>query len=304
MFLRQSTDTRSFSWLQFLIKLVSGIGEPAIQAVLLQKANGDTASGFVLAAMELLQPTAAPLLAAVSGWWFSKGHGFQVLATDALTTLLGLVMITAFTSLQIAFSMVHVGQGMSLLVLIGLICAVGPWMLTYLLIGCVTLPMQLGLIFGMFEMWISDGESNWGFTVFFMGLGVLLVVVGFVAATPLFAIWEAIWVAIQKKRKWKGQTEKSETGEKPLFPLARWFHRKFHNTSRWKRGLVKFVFWLFILMSFASFVGKWMFMVNLLTFAGDAYCPSGYKDATFAGLGFKAGILSFSIVLQFFGLTA
>lgn len=304
MFLRQSNnDGQSFSWLQFLIKLVSGLGEPAIQVLLLQKANGDISSGFVLAAMEFLQPTAAPLLAAVAGWWFSKGHGFQVLATDAFTTLFGLVMISGFTSMQIAYSVTRVGQEKSLLVLIGLICAVGPWVLTYLLIGCVTLPMQLGVILGMIEMCVGS-ETSYGFGVFFMGLGVLVVVVGFVAATPLFAIWEAIWVAVQKKRKWKGQMEKSETGEKPLFPLARWFRRRFQNTSTFKRGLIKFVFWLFIFMSFASFVGKWMFMVNILTFAGDAYCPSGYKDATFAGLGFKAGILSFSIMLQFFGLTA
>jgi len=309
----------SFSWLQFLIRLASGVGEPAIQAVLLQKANShgpDTSTGFVLAAMEFLQPTAAPLLAAAAGWLFSKGHGFQVLATDAITTLLGCAMVLGFTSMRIitvgmAIVQGEGGQGAlggSFLVPIGMLCAVGPWVLTYLLFGMVSLPMQLGLFLGMFEL-LAGGKTAYGFGIFFFCLWVLVVVLGFVAATPLFAIWEAVWIAVQKKREWRAarenkEYERTEDEEKAMFPLARWFRRKFQNTSRFKRGLVKFVFWLFILMSLASFVGKWMFMVNVLAFAGNAYCPNGYKEATFGGLGFKAAVLSISVVLQFFGLTA
>jgi hypothetical protein len=45
-------------------------------------------------------------------------------------------------------------------------------------------------------------------------------------------------------------------------------------------------------------------MVSVLKLAGDAYCPSGYKEATFAGLGPKATVLSVGVLLQFFGLTA
>jgi len=269
--------------------------------------------GFVVAAMEFLQPTAAPLLAAAAGWLFSKGHGFQVLATDAITTLLGCVMVLGFTSMRIltvGLSMIEggeVGAG-SFLVPIGMLCAVGPWVLTYLLFGVVGLPMQLGFFLGMIELLLGL-ETFYGFGIFFFCLGVLVVVLGFLAATPLFAIWEAVWVAVQRWREWKAAQDHREYDrvmdeEKALFPLARWFRRKFQNTSRFKRGLVKFLFWLFIVMSLVSFVGKWMFMVSVLGSAGDAYCPSGYKEATWGGLGFKAAVLSFGVVLQFFGLTA
>ncbi|KAK1830934.1 hypothetical protein QBC39DRAFT_353001 [Podospora conica] len=292
----------SFSWLQFLVKLAAGIGEPAIQAVLLQRANGETASGFVIAAMEFLQPSAAPIVAFVAGWWFSKGHAFQTLATDAVTTMAGVAMVLGFTTMRIAGMAFTASDEMSMLVPVGLLCAVGPWVVVYLLFGLVGLPMQLCFIFGMIEMWLCKSAHLIGYAMFF--LGILVVALTFVAFTPIWALWELGWAARQKMRKYKGLLVKDEKGEQPLFPLARYFRDRFQNTSRFKRGCVKLVFWLFILMSMTSFVGKWMFMVNVLNFAGDAYCPSGYKEATFAGLAFKAVVLGAGVGLQFFGLTA
>lgn len=292
----------SFSWLQFLVKLAAGLGEPAIQAVLLQRANGDTASGFVIAAMEFLQPSAAPIVAFVAGWWFSKGHGFQTLATDAVTTIIGVLMVLGFTTMRILAIAFTTSGEMSMLVPVGLLCAVGPWVVVYLLFGLVGLPMQLCFILGMIEMWLCKSGHLFGYAMFF--LGILVIALTFVAFTPIWALWELGWATRQKIRMYKGVLVKDEKGEEPLFPLARYFRTRFQNTSRFKRGCVKVVFWVFILMSMTSFVGKWMFMVNVLNFAGDAYCPSGYKEATFVGLAFKAVILGAGVGLQFFGLTA
>ncbi|KAK3939302.1 hypothetical protein QBC46DRAFT_342632 [Diplogelasinospora grovesii] len=307
MYLR---GTKSFSWLQFLLKLAAGLGEPAIQAVLLMRRssgeNSASSAGFVIAAMEFLQPTAAPLLAGLAGWHFSKGHGFQVLATDAVTTLAGVLMILGFTTMQVLSVLIPSASGGSMLVPIGLLCAVGPWLLMYLLFGFIAIPLQLGFMLGFVEAWLF--ETHYMFGVAFLALGILIVVVGFVAFTPIWALWELGWVLWQKKKNKKNKNKSAKveekTGEKPIFPLARYFRERFQNTSRFKRGLVKFVFWLFILMSFASVVGKWMFMVNILSLAGDAYCPSGYKEATFAGLGFKAVMLGAGVAAQFFSLTA
>ncbi|KAM7212444.1 hypothetical protein V8F06_012170, partial [Rhypophila decipiens] len=307
----------SFSWLQFLVKLASGLGEPAVQSLLLQKANSlvrnntsPTSGGgsvpFVLAAMEFLQPTAAPLVAAISGWYFSKGFGFQVFATEAITTLLGFVMILGFTSFQLLLILAALGMGVAgsigiapFLVPIGLLCAVGPWALVYLSFGLMGLPMQIGLMFGLIEMCLGS-ETGYGFGLFFICLLILIMVLGFVGLTPIFAIWEAIWplMVVGTKEVMAVKTEED------LFPLARWFRRRFQNTSRLKRGFVKCVFWTFIALSLVSFVGKWMFMVNILNLAGDVYCPNGYKEATWGGLGFKAAVLLVGVLLQFFGLTA
>ncbi|KAM7184924.1 hypothetical protein V8F20_012016 [Naviculisporaceae sp. PSN 640] len=355
----------SFSWLQFLIKLASGMGEPAVQAVLLQKANslgtnndngGITGGsiGFVLAAMEFLQPTAAPLVAGISGWWFSKGFGFQVLATEAVTTLFGLIMLTAFSSLQM-FAWLAAPAGAEgaggtsvFLAAVGLVCAVAPWAMTYVIYGLFAIPFAVGIVLGTVES-ILQTDTSYGWTLAFTSWWMLIILIGFVALTPVFAIWEGIWVGWRKNRKWreKRREKKMEKSgvvlmeppaqqglyppyqhelhakdskeplmeartkevlvprtEEDLFPLARWFRRRFRNTKRWKRGIVKLGFWIFFVLSLISFVGKWMFMVNILTFAGDVYCPSGYKEATFGGLGFKAGVLLIGVGLQFFGLTA
>ncbi|KAK4209810.1 hypothetical protein QBC37DRAFT_377674 [Rhypophila decipiens] len=324
----------SFSWLQFLVKLASGLGEPAVQALLLQKANSlvrntsPTSGGgsvpFVLAAMEFLQPTAAPLVAAISGWYFSRGFGFQVFATEAITTLLGFVMILGFTSFQPLLILAALGMGVAgsigiapFLVPIGLLCAVGPWVLVYLSFGLMGLPMQTGLMFGVIEMCIGS-ETGYGFGLFFICLLILIMVLGFIGLTPIFAIWEAIWVGLKKYKDWseKRRRRKEEAmlmmggsqlqapvyqqhelhaqGSKEplmvvgtkevmgpektenLFPLARWFRRRFQNTSRLKRGFVKC----------------------------EVYCPNGYKEATWGGLGFKPAVLLIGVLLQFFGLTA
>ncbi|KAK0715327.1 hypothetical protein B0H67DRAFT_683589 [Lasiosphaeris hirsuta] len=299
-------DAGSFSWLQFLIKLASGLGEPAIQASILTRLNGEESSGWVMAAMEFLQPTAAPLMAFVAGWWVSKGLGFQVLATDAMTTLVGVVMILGFTAFQVAmmavayFGLVDGGWRLA----VGLLLAVGPWVLVYLLLGVIAISMELGFLFGLLEIYTV--RTGYGFAVGFACLGILAAVLVFVVLTPVWAIWELGWKAREVRREGRAKllVEKTEDGEKPLFPLARFFRQRLQNTSRLKRGLIKFVFWLFVFLSFASFVGKWMFMVGILSFAGDAYCPSGYKESTFAGLGFKTVILSTSVALQYLGVTA
>ena len=54
-------------------------------------------------------------------WWFSKGHGFQALATDAVTTLLGVAMVLGFTTFRILMMIVSGSGEITALVPIGLL---------------------------------------------------------------------------------------------------------------------------------------------------------------------------------------
>jgi hypothetical protein len=254
--------TGSFSWLHLFLQLGAGIGEPSLQAFMLNRANGNNNSGFIIAAMEFLQPTAAPLLAALSGWYFSKGHGFRVLAADAIVSLLGVTVMMVFTTGQILMMVNTATPGGSLgpgdfLVAIGLVCAVGPWLLTYLLFGVIAIPMQVGFFLGIIEAWLF--KTGYMFGMGFIALGAFIIVFGFLGLTPIWALWKLGWAARQKWRnptRFKGQQDKADSqekiGDKNLFPLARFFRDKFLTTKRWKRGLVKFVFWLFIITSFCQ----------------------------------------------------
>lgn len=190
--------------------------------------------------MEFLQPSTAPIVAFVAGWWYSKGHGFQTLATDAVTTMIGVLMVLGFTTMRILAVAFMTSGEMSTLVPVGLLCAVGPWVVVYLLFGLIVLPMQLCFILGMIEIWLCKSGHLFGYAMFF--LGILVVVLTFVAFTPIWALWELGWATRQKIRMYKGVLVKDEKGEEPLFPLARYFRNSVPEyvalQARLRQGLV------------------------------------------------------------------
>jgi hypothetical protein len=301
MWLSKTYATSGFSWLMLLVRLASGLGEPIVSSIVLQRSSFDSTSAFLIGAMELLQPTAAPLIAGVAGWYISKGEGFQVLTTDAVITLLGLFLAAPHIALTNSMTASNSGYNLGLVPL-GLILAIGPWALAYGIGGIFSLAFQFCFILAI--IFKSDKLAEFAS----INLVILIGLIAFVALTPIWAIWELIWKLVhtrrQKKLEWQANKEDKERELKNVFPLARYFKIKFQTTSSWKRGLAIFVFWFFILLSFVSFVGKWMVMVNLLGAAGDAYCPSHFAEATFAGLGVKVGVLAIGVALQYFGLTA
>jgi len=68
-----------------------------------------------------------------------------------------------------------------ILVPIGVICAVGPWLLTYSLFGFIAIPLQVGLILGVFEAWLL--KTGYMFGMGFFALGVFITVFGFLGLT-------------------------------------------------------------------------------------------------------------------------
>ncbi|CAI4215996.1 unnamed protein product [Parascedosporium putredinis] len=278
-----------------------GPREPIITTFVLQKSSFDRNSALTITAMELLQPTAAPLISAAAGWYISRGEGFQVLVTDAVITILGLLVALPQLALVSAInpSLLTTNFG---LVPLGLLLALGPWALAYAIGGVFSLTFQLFFILAII---FRSGQLA---EIASISLIILLALVTFVVLTPIWAIWELIWKIRHQRRQrepeWQLNKEQKELERKEMFPLSRYFTRKFYSTKRWKRWLTIFIFWFFATLSFVSFVGKWMVMVNLLGAAGDAYCPSNFVQATFAGLGFKFGVLAIGLAMQYFGLTA
>ncbi|PKS08380.1 hypothetical protein jhhlp_005324 [Lomentospora prolificans] len=301
MWLTKKHLSSGFSWLMLLIRLSSGLGEPIIATVILQRSSFDRTSALVIASLEILQPTAAPLISGVAGWYIGKGEGFQVLATDAVITLLGLFLVTPHIALSTGFSQTVSRFNMGLVPL-GLLLAIGPWSLAYVVGSILAVLFQLcfigGMVFRSGKLTEFAGKN----------LIILLSLLIFIGLTPIWALWELIWKLVHLRRRtnpeWSALKDEKERELKSIFPLARYFKQKFYSTSSWKRGLAIFIFWFFILLSFVSFVGKWMVMVNLLGAAGDAYCPSNFVEATFAGLGFKVAVLAIGLVLQYFNLAA
>ena len=316
-----------FSWLMFMVQLMSGIGMPLLEATILNREAFAFNQQLFILAMALLQPTASPLTATLYGIFLSKGLAFQVLTADAISALAGMALIIFVTTFEILTAgigyMSSIGAGDAtyiLLVPIGALLAVGPWALVYVLLGVILVPFEIFFILGFFEMWLAKTGYCWAIAIFCLLVGVGIM--SFVALTPVFAIWELGWkirqMAREKKAKAqappaaameKGADEKGQltpdgsmAEAQPVFPLARWFRRKMEGASRWKRAMVKIVFVLFIILSMASFVGRWMFTVSVLNYANDAYCPSGFKPAVLGGLGLKAATLGAGMGAYFAGL--
>jgi len=301
----------AFSWLLLVTKLAKGLGQPLVEAVILQRTASDPSAIPVAAVLKFLQPTPDPILVLFVAIYLSKGQAFQILAVDAVTTMFGLVMVLGVTGLQIvvmanpsAYTAYPSPAGSSL-VLIGLGLAILPWLLVYALIGCFSVPFQLFFLLGIIEAWLF--ETAYCFAIAFISLILLAMALAFVGLTPIFAIWELGWIIRNKTRALKEAKEVTmkpppeAPPEKPVFPLARFIRRRVGNTSTWKRVLLQVVFGLFVILSWVSFVGKWMFMVNVLGLAGDAYCPSGSKTSAFAGLGLRALMITIQLALGYTG---
>lgn len=307
-----------FSWLMFMVQLASGVGVPLLEATILNRRAYGLNQQLLILSLALLQPTASPITATLSAIYLSKGLAFQVLAVDAITAISGMTLIMVVTTGEIlAAGTTYLASGgnsqlsSGFLALVGALLAVGPWALVYLLIGVITIPLQLCFILGFFELCLSKTTHFFDIAInaLSVGLGILI----FIALTPIWALWDLGWKVRQIIRQRRAQLQPLEAhsqkapdekvpdekaqqadgivAEKPIFPMARRFRRKFEKAKRWQRALIKVVFVLFLILSMASFVGRWMFTVNILNATNDAYCPSGFRDAVLAGLGLKFATL-------------
>ena len=299
----------AFSWMLFLFNIAKGLGHPILEVLVIRRdADMSFESNVLVAAMKLLQPTQAPLLAAIGGVLLSKGEAFQILMTDAVTTLAGAVFVLLATAGQIVTSPSATlasysggpGSGFALIP-IGFLLAVGPWLLLYVLVGFGGLIFQLFFIFALIEMCLVEDPSGICLGIALFGLAIFVVEALFVVLTPVWALWELGWNVWIKTNKRKAQSLEKDGGEKPVFPLARYFRRRMEKA--WFRRLMVCIFALFLILSFASFVGKWMLTVNILNYAGDAYCTSHNKEAVFAGLGFRIVMVLSALALEYLGLT-
>ncbi|KAK3325093.1 hypothetical protein B0H66DRAFT_615549 [Apodospora peruviana] len=202
-------SSRSFNWLQLLVKFASGIGEPTVQAFVLDAANENNENlwfSYCSHRVPTAHGHAVACWPGLAGWYLSKGNGFQVLATDAIVTMFGVVMMLVL----VMFNDITSGSGSlgpgNMQVPIGVICAIGPWLLTYILFGFIAILLQLGFILGFFEMWLF--EPGYMFGVAFFAHGVFVIVFGFLGLTPICALWELGWTTQKKKRKFKELTGK------------------------------------------------------------------------------------------------
>ncbi|KAK3326994.1 hypothetical protein B0T19DRAFT_420555 [Cercophora scortea] len=60
--------------------------------------------------------------------------------------------------------------------------------------------------------------------------------------------------------------------------------------------------WLWAVVMFFTFVGKWMIVTSILSLAGDGYCPAKVKESIISGEAASFVASALSVALKYFGL--
>lgn len=277
----------TFSWVKMWWSLVAAFGEPILKAYLLYRRSFD-ASMFTLLRIFLLTPRIAPVIGMISPFVIGKSWGVQVLTADTLLTILGLYSpFITFVGMSVSVTGAEQEPGVPgnlWLVYVGSLMAAVPGL------GVAALYMLSGAL-----MWVcfiigclckSGRPFSWGFTI----LGFWLALIFMFVISPLFAIWEVGWKLFRNDRKNE-------------FPPLMWFESSLCS-DYWVAKVLRTVgYWLWCLIQFAVFVGRWMILANILPAAGEAFCPVGVKEVAAEGALFALATALCSMGLRIAGLT-
>ncbi|KAK3385748.1 hypothetical protein B0H63DRAFT_449761 [Podospora didyma] len=253
-----------FSWVKLWWALLSGFGHPILTAYILHRRSFHS-SVFALVRVFILAPRISPVIGIVAPFFVGKSWGVQVLTVDSLVAIAGLwtpfisfftLTITGIGGNSSASSPPKLG-----LVGFGTLLAAIPGFLFLAIYMLSGLPTSLFYLLGCLF------RSS---KVFAMGLKILFfwVALAFMfAISPLFALWEAGWILFAgKERRWE-------------FPPLRWFEDTMLSDFWVARALRNIGYWLWCMILFAVFVGRWMILANFFPIAGDSFCPLDVKEA-------------------------
>ncbi|KAF2729826.1 hypothetical protein EJ04DRAFT_568319 [Polyplosphaeria fusca] len=277
---------RSFSWVGLFQEVITGIGNPIICGLIIrtQFPENSLAAGL---GIYFLTPRTTPFIALISGLWFSKGYGTQMLLVELISAGAALV----FYNLPL-----KVWHGP-----LSTVATDPSWPDTsFLYRGLYLATVPAGIIFFIYQSILILAVVLLGLSIWAKSKG-LAKAAGYVAGIwlvmwiwifsfALFAIMEIIWMAYYKKKGRKFTV---------LDNARAWFSREGSTVGFF---LKTFGYWSWVLASFMITAGRWMFLTELLRLTGGAFCPDSLKSATAASIMLQFAAISAHAALKLRGL--
>ena len=278
---------RSFSWVGLFRSVIVGIGTPLICALITRRQFPENSLAAALG-LYLLTPRAAPIIASVSGIFLSKGFGTQTLLVDLVSGGTALVLYnlplkvwTGPTS-SLAYS---VEKPSTAFLYLGLYLATIPAGIIFFIYQFILILAVILLVWYIF----TKSKKLLRGAKYLVGIWLLMWV--WIFSFAVFAIVEVVWLAFYKKK----------TGGK--FPVLEEFREWFFGGG----GLIgvileRYGYWGWVLVSFATAAGRWMFLNELLRLTDGAFCPDSLKGATAASILLTFTAISVNFTLKLRGL--
>ncbi|KAF2682881.1 hypothetical protein K458DRAFT_488595 [Lentithecium fluviatile CBS 122367] len=289
-------DYRSFSWVGLFRAVIVGIGTPLICALIIRTQFPENSIAAALG-LYLLLPTAAPIIAFLSGIFLSKGFGTQTLLVDLVSAGAALVMYNLPLKVWIGsntnFSSTAERPNTGFLYL-GLYLATVPAGVVFFIYQALVILAVSLLIWAMFAK--SKGlakTAGW-----LIGLWIALWI--WIISFAVFAIAEVAWLATSGSRKKK--KKKSEDAEVVKKFPGLVSLRKFFHEDRFGRFLSRWGYWSWVIVSFITAAGRWMFLLQLLQLTGPAFCPDSLTGATVTSFFVPFAAIGANILLKIYGL--
>jgi hypothetical protein len=285
---------KTFSWIALCEKLVYGFGVPVLVAYVVYPRSFE-ASALALVSIFLLKPRATALIAIPAKKMLGTGYGAQLLFVDSLIALAGVfIPLIAQTSWIPNWGLILSGPSSVQLMNIGLWITFLPLIVIaviYEICGAIFVVM-IGL--GLLVYWVLRNSRllGWAFSILLFWWGLIICF----ALSPLIAVFEFAWLARVKLKKKKGEAK--------IFPLARFFGKFFDfESGHWLMRIGKRVlYYPWCILMLGVFVGRWMALVNLMSLAGDAFCPASWTETAVAYFFFTLITIVVPTLLHFFGL--
>ena len=281
-----------FSFSRLLFSLLQGIGWEALVAFLLYR---EAFVGFFpgLLAVFLFTPRAVPFTAALAGLAGAPVWGVQKLLVDGMVAMLAVSALNPVALRDAPFTLAPPRpQGADMppafpALFYGLFVANYP---AYLLLAAYFLVAAV-LPF-MAVVFLCRGrekrpKAKACVKMFFL----LLMLIVYPWVVPILALAEIIFNLVHRKNKSR------------RFGPVRWVDELLEGVSQWKLTALAVLYWMWCLLAFVIFVGRWMVIVNLFTIAGDVFCPSSLKEFAGGGIGVVIALVVGNLGLQKLGLS-
>lgn len=284
-----------FSWIGLCEKLIRGFGMPFLVAYVVYPRTFE-ASALALVLLFILKPRATPLIAIPAKRLIGTGYGTQLLFVDSLIALSGVLitMLTGSTWIP-DFRLIFSGPESARTMNLGSWITFLPLLVLYGIYNICQAFFVVFLIIGVLVYWGLRNSRllKWAFSIVLFWWGLIICF----ALSPIFAVFELGWSIYCNRKKLKG-TEK-------IFPLARFFATFFDSDSgHWLMKIGKRVlYYPWCVLMFAVFVGRWMALVNLMTIAGDAFCPAKWTETAVSYVMFSLVTIVIPTTLRFFELS-
>lgn len=288
----KDTEEQSFSFSRLTFAFLQGFGVETLMAYLLYR---EAIVGFLagLFVIFLYTPRPVPFTAGLTGVFLGKAWGVQMLVVDGL-----IAMVAASTVSPIPlgddgyFSLAPPppsGPDVPMqfpALYYGLFIANYPVYLlfaAYLILGIILPFMAL--------VYLCIPKKRYKAKACLKIFLLMLLLLAYPFVVPILGFAEVIFKLVH----WKDKKRK--------FGPVRWADDLLQGVSPRKMAVLSVLYWVWCVLHFVIFVGRWMVVVNMLAIAGEVFCPSSLGEVVGGGLGATIGLVLANLGLQVSGLS-